>query len=87
MARTQHGTYAGYQKHIEVGTRPCRRCAAAQAAYYAEWLARGGEAQDRRKAYKAASHRAKTELARRHPGEYYQLLDVELTRDREQVAS
>lgn len=84
--RVQHGTYAGFQQHQARGQEPCDRCAAAALDYHAEWRARAGESQERRLARKRAEHRAKTQLARRHQAEYYQLLTAELDPASGQVA-
>ena len=38
--RNEHGTYAGWSRHNQVGTRPCRPCLDAKAAYQKEYRER-----------------------------------------------
>ena len=38
--RNEHGTYAGWSRHNQVGTRPCRACLDAKAAYQKDYRER-----------------------------------------------
>lgn len=72
QTKTRHGTHSGWQKHQELGERPCDACYAAKQAYDRERLT----ATDKQKANRArawAQNHAKTELVRRHRAEYLTL--------------
>lgn len=75
-----HGTAAGYIRHIRARETACDECRAAHTLYVRTWRAAGGMANTR--AASAARHRTLTRLARMHPTDYRALYLEERDRDR-----
>jgi len=66
---TQHGTYAGWNRHRRQGTKTCAECRRANREYHREWRAsNGGRAQQAR--YTKAANAALQQLKTAHFDEY-----------------
>lgn len=69
----EHGTYAGYQRHIRDRTNPCDECRAAMLDYSRQYRASENGKKVNAATRRAADH-ARRALAKNHPLEYRALL-------------
>jgi hypothetical protein len=72
---TEHGTDAGYQRHMRRAESPCEECRAARRDYMRDLRVRNPQIQAAHKRYMRARNRALEQLAREHPERFRQLLD------------
>lgn len=70
--KAQHGTYAGYQRHIKVQQQPCADCRKAVATYQRERRKNPVVLQQHRDQVKARDLALKA-LTKSHPEEYQEL--------------
>jgi hypothetical protein len=79
---SEHGTAAGYIRHVRAGESACDDCRAAHTLYVRLWRARGGMKNTREQ--KSARQRALSRLARMHPTHYRALYLEERAKEEQQ---
>jgi len=67
---TEHGTHAGYRRHVDAGEPACDACLEGNAAYVQKWRIEHPASRGARNRYQNARGRAMTRLAQAHPGEF-----------------
>lgn len=73
-----HGTYARYQQERKAGIEPCDDCRGACTSYMASWRLANPGNREREVGRSRARSRALSRLAKRHPGEFFDLFEQEL---------
>jgi hypothetical protein len=71
------GTYAGYQVHLKLKEKACRRCKDAQTAYHRQWDVTGDYRMQKR-----ARERAQRRVAQDHPEEFSRYMAEEMAAER-----